>query len=516
MRIGLGVTIIVLVVNLFVFREMGRHTNALIEQELLDLSRALHREIVLIRAWVAHSGGVYIPKTQGVESNPFLKDALAVTSAGDTLVLRNPAMITRDLASMSQSRGLRFTFHVTSLNPLNPRNRADDFEAEALHRIERSRQEGRPLDEVSAVVEGPDAPSFRYLAPLITEKDCLRCHGAQGYSVGDIRGGLSISIPMDTVIAAQRHNKLMSILAYLAVSGLIAALVHLFVRATVVGPVRRLQADATRIGNGDYGTAVSITGKAEVEDLARALDGMRQRIHDGMERQIESEKLFALGQLAAGIAHDIRNPLFAVRNNLDFLQRRGDPAAPEQEVYSEMEDGLQRIDRIVSEVNDFAQPREPEFGTHPLRELIDSAMVLLRKQLQQDAVELTVEVEDDLPPVEMDRHRMEQVLINLVSNAAEATRQVELGHIHITAGRRDGGVELKVEDNGPGIRPEILSRIFDPFFTRSPQGTGLGLTIVKRIVLQHHGTVEVESRPGEGAVFTVWLPLHQPPAQENA
>jgi len=515
MRIGLGVTLIVLAVNLFVFWQIDRHTNTLLQQELLDLSRVLHHEIVLVRSWVAHNGGVYISKVPGVEANPFLENSTAVSSSGDTLVLRNPAMITRELAKMTRNRDLPFIFHITSLRPLNPANQPDSFEAQALRNITDSRSRGHALTEVSAIVKDSQGTRFRYLAPLITEKDCLPCHRDQGYVAGDVRGGLSISIPMASVIAARRQSKAKSILTYLFVSGFIAALVYLFVQHTVVGPVRRLQADAARIGGGNYGTPVSITGQAEVKDLSRALDTMRQRIQESLERQIESEKLFALGQLAAGIAHDIRNPLFAVRNNLDFLQRKEPCDAQQTEVFSEMDDGLRRIDRIVREIAEFSQPRTVEFGKHAIGKVVESSMLLLRKQLEQKALEVSIEIDPHLPPLEIDQHRFEQVIINLVSNAISATRDTAHGQIIIKASRQGEEMELSVIDNGQGIREENLPRIFDPFFTRSPNGTGLGLTIVKRITLLHHGRVEVESHPGKGTIFTLWLPLQQPESEED-
>lgn len=513
LRIGIGVTVIILAVNLLAFRYIGQRTNALLEHGLRNVSRHLHHELVVVRGWVAHHGGVYIEKRPGVQANPFLDDDIAVTAGGDTLVLRNPAMITRELSTLSVNDGYRFTFHITSLDPLNPANAPREGEREALERIQGS--DGEPSQEVTWVEDTPDGRRYRYLAPLMTEESCLRCHGGQGYEVGDVRGALSISIPMVEILDSRQNYFVLSVLVCLLASALIAGLVHFFIKRAVVRRVHQLESAAERIGHGDFETPVPVRGSDEIGGLGEALGRMQQELRHTTDRQIEAEKMFSLGQVAAGIAHDVRNPLFAVRNDLDYLRRRGARDDDEAEVYLEMEDGLARIDRIVAEVNDFARPHPPEFGRHSLGEVVDAVMLLLGKQLQKESVRIRREIPDDLPEIEMDRHRMEQVLVNLLGNALRAVGDRADGEVTLRA-RLEDELVIEVADNGCGIREEILGRIFDPFFTRSPNGTGLGLTIVKRVVLQHGGSVRVESEEGRFTVFTLRLPLHQPRRAEES
>ena len=509
-RIGVGVTVIVLAINLLAFRHVGQRTHELLEEGMRDVSRHLYHEMVVVRGWVAYHGGVYVPKRPGVEDNPFLSDDVAITADGDSLVLRNPAMLTREIAELSPNEEFDVHFHITSLDPINPVNAPDGFEREALEEVHAARAEGRELREVARVDDGPEERRYRYLAPLVADASCLECHGEQGYEVGDVRGALSVSIPMDDVDEARTDFFWWSVLICLIASAVIATLVYRFIEGAVVRRVKSLESAAARIGRGDFETPIPNGDSDEIGGLSRALDRMQQEIRDTTERQIESEKMVSLGEIAAGIAHDVRNPLFAVRSNLDYLRRRGVDDEEEAEVYDEMDEGLQRIGRIVSEVNDFARPHPPEFGEHDLHEIFDRVMLLSGKQMQRESVRVRVDVSWDLPTVEIDRHRIEQALLNLVSNAIRAVETVADPEVDLRAELDGEQVVIEVADNGQGIDEDLLPRIFDPFFTRSRNGTGLGLTIVRRVVQQHQGTVQVRSQKGEGSVFTLRLPCRHP------
>ncbi|MEJ2052010.1 MAG: ATP-binding protein, partial [Calditrichota bacterium] len=243
-------------------------------------------------------------------------------------------------------------------------------------------------------------------------------------------------------------------------------------------------------------------------DLSRALARMQQEIRRTTNKQIEYEKMYALGELSAGIAHEIRNPLFAVRNNLDYLERHFSQSPDQQEIYGEMKYGLFRMSRVINAVLDFAKPHEMELESHDFQEVLQHTMALLQKQLQKEKVTVQIDLNPEMPPVEMDFHRMEQVLVNLVTNAKNAL-DGKPGTIIIQGTGTDRQIVVTIEDNGPGIPGEDLKYIFDPFFTGSKNGTGLGLTIVRRIIEQHHGTISVESKPGEGTRFTITLPARQ-------
>jgi len=526
-KIMIGVTVIITAVNVAVFYLMGHQYEVLLRQSLTDTARAFYKQVVILRAWVAKHGGVFVRYTEGMEANPYLEIAGMRTASGDSLLLRNPAAVTRELSEMSTTMGERFRFHLTSLNPINPDNAPSDFEREALQTLmNEQRHKLSRYGEFTRVETIAGKTHFRYFAPLYTEESCLSCHGKQGYKVGDIRGGISIIIPTDKVDAARKRNYIFMIIGCILSSSAISLVLYYFVRGTVISPLRRLEQAAASIGKGNYQTEIPVRTRDEIGDLARALTKMQSEIQRSVNQQIESEKMFALGQLSAGMAHEIRNPLFAIRNNLDYLKRHAAENRDQLEIYQEMEEGLQRMSDIVRAVLDYSRPHPPAFGSHHLREVLDRCMALLGKQFEKENIKISVSVDAELPAIEMDIHRMEQVFVNLLTNARDAVRvpfdkissagvaheqrlSDEAGKIWITADRIDGAVRIRIGDNGCGIKAADLPRIFDPFFTRSPEGTGLGLTIVRRIIDQHGGSIEVTSQEGVGTIFTLPLPITQ-------
>lgn len=505
----IGVSAIIVTVNIAVFYLIGWRYEAHVHESLTDTARGFYKLIVVMRAWVAQHDGVYVMGNGRVEPNPYLPITGLRSERGDSLMLRNPALVTRELSDLSQMMGKRFRFHITSLDPINPANAPDDFEREALQRITSgARTDLTPYGEFSRLEEVDGKRYFRYFAPLYTEESCLSCHGEQGYRVGDVRGGISILMPTDKTDAAKQQNYLLLVLGCILASVAICLLVYYVMRGTVIHPLRKLEGAAERISEGHYDANIPEGNGDEIGDLGRTMCKMQRAIREYTNKQIETEKVFALGQLSAGIAHEIRNPLFAIRNDLDYLKRHSDEDSQHVEIYEEMEDGLERIDQTVKAVLDYSKPHEPEFGSHHLDAVLDRCMALLGKQLERDRIEIERNVEDGLPAIEMDAHRMEQVFVNILTNAMQAI-DGKRGKIVIGAQRAAEFVTVGIKDNGAGIKSTDLQRIFDPFFTRSPNGTGLGLTIVRTIVDKHNGTIQVHSVEGRGATFSIRLPIKQ-------
>ena len=179
-----------------------------------------------------------------------------------------------------------------------------------------------------------------------------------------------------------------------------------------------------------------------------------------------------------------------------------------REIYTEMLDSVERMNQLVNDVLDFSRPHETSFEMNELAPVLRKCVDLVRKEFDRAHATLDLDVQEDLPRFRFDPHGIEQVIINLLTNALQALPDGS-GRVLVRCRERRNKkcVEIQVSDNGVGISREDLSRIFDPFFTRSPNGTGLGLTIVKRIVEQHGGKVTVKSRPGRGTTFVVEIPL---------
>ncbi|MCP4674917.1 MAG: diguanylate cyclase [Deltaproteobacteria bacterium] len=178
----------------------------LFQEEFLNRSRSYFQDIVLTRRWTASFGGVYVEKKDGVISNPYLKNPDIETVDGRTFTMKNPALVTREVSEMAERSGL-YTYHITSLKPINPSNTADRFEREALKAFERGAK------ELSARVREDDGLEyFRYMAPLMTERSCLTCHAEQGYKLGDVRGGISVTFDISDTSRALVFNSIIIVI----------------------------------------------------------------------------------------------------------------------------------------------------------------------------------------------------------------------------------------------------------------------------------------------------------------
>jgi two-component system NtrC family sensor kinase len=232
----------------------------------------------------------------------------------------------------------------------------------------------------------------------------------------------------------------------------------------------------------------------------------KRRLQDQL---IQSEKMSAIGQLIAGVAHDLNNPLASVVGFSDFLAEAGEVPPGLVEPLQVIRQEAERAANIVKNLLTFARKQEAERRHHPIRPVLESTLALLRNQLMALKVDAALHVEQGVPDVEMIPNQIAQVFVNLVNNAAQAIAATgRSGHVRITARKWLDGVAVTVADDGPGISDEIAARVFEPFFTTKSEGegTGLGLSICQGIVTEHGGRITLESSPGAGATFTVELP----------
>ena len=230
-----------------------------------------------------------------------------------------------------------------------------------------------------------------------------------------------------------------------------------------------------------------------------------------LEKQVQdAERLASIGQLAAGVAHEINNPLGGILNCL-YNIRKGTLSAARAEEYTHfMEDGLRRVQKIVRQLLDFSQQHQPELVLTDVNSLVEQVLVLVNHSLEEKHLTLHRQCEPALPAIMVDPHMIEQVLMNLILNAVQATQ--EHGMVTIRTHQVDGVCEIEVEDTGCGIPAEVRPNIFDPFFTtkRTGEGTGLGLSVSLGIVERHGGEMLVDSEVGKGTKFSIRLPLVRP------
>jgi signal transduction histidine kinase len=227
-----------------------------------------------------------------------------------------------------------------------------------------------------------------------------------------------------------------------------------------------------------------------------------------LEEQIRnSEKLASIGRLAAGVAHEINNPLGGILNCLYNL-RKGTLSPDRQEEYRlSMEEGVRRVQKIVRQLLDFSQQHAPEFALTDINQVVGQVLALTTHLFAPKRILLETGFGQGLPTIMVDRHMIEQVLMNLVLNAVQA--MTDGGALTIRTSVAEGVCLIEVRDTGSGIPPAILPRIFDPFFTtnREGEGTGLGLSVSLGIVERHGGRILVDSEVGKGSTFTLCLPV---------
>jgi signal transduction histidine kinase len=231
----------------------------------------------------------------------------------------------------------------------------------------------------------------------------------------------------------------------------------------------------------------------------------------------ERDRLAALGQMAAGLAHEVKNPLGAIKGAAQLLSDPGDRGgAIEQEFVGIILEEVERLDRVVGSVLDYARPSRGELGAVDLNAVVRRTVTVLASDRAEDC-EIVTELSEALPPVRADAEQLRQVLINLVKNAVQAmgghgtvrVRTATHAEPPAAIGSPPAGewVEVSVRDAGPGIAPQVLKNLFVPFFTTKDRGTGLGLAISQRMVEDMGGRIEVVSHLGDGATFTVLLPV---------
>ena len=227
-----------------------------------------------------------------------------------------------------------------------------------------------------------------------------------------------------------------------------------------------------------------------------------------LEQQIRnSEKLASVGKLAAGVAHEINNPLGGILNCLYNLRKGTLSPTRQEEYWASMEDGVRRVQKIVRQLLDFSQQHEPEFSPTDINHVVDRVLVLTNHLFAPNRIRLETALGHALPNLMVDRHMIEQVMMNLILNAVQAMK--DGGVLTIRTSVVEGICRVEVGDTGSGIPPAVLPRIFDPFFTTKSEGegTGLGLSVSLGIVERHGGKILVESEVGKGTTFTLCLPL---------
>ncbi len=465
----------------------------------------LHKQILLTRQWAADHNGLFVLKSKGVEANPYLDLPTVIDTLGQIYYLRNPAMITRELSSYAKRDGLGH-FRVTSLNPVNPQNVPDEFEKESLLAF----NEG--TDEVIDVDVSDVGRVVRFIAPLRVTKSCLRCHSRHGYSEGDIRGGLSITIPIswaDNLIRRNIHN-----LILIGVTSIFFVTVALFLmfESLIVHRISRLtQAMDSFPEDPPEQYLLPSVFRDELDSVSDNFVLFCDRLKRSQDELLTTkalahmnEKMASLGILTAGIAHEVNNPLGGMLNCVKSMRENPDDREQTERYLPLLDKGLRQIEMTMRQLLNFGRTEPLKARQVDLRILFEECTQLLSYKLKNIDFDTNISISAEYL---LDAEALKQIIINIGLNAIQAMPKG--GELTINCREKGDEIILIFKDTGIGIAEENLPHIFDPFFTTKGvgEGTGLGLAVTYSLVQRMNGKITVASSPEEGTLFTLTIPV---------
>ncbi len=374
------------------------------------------------------------------------------------------------------------------------------------------------------------------ITPIYNEASCAAAACHEHPSAKQVLGVVDVAMSLEdedhSIAALAQRTVLLGILGIV----LIALTVGFFVSRYVIRPVGEMVVATKRVARGDldhrlhvrrtdelgelggsFNTMTASLGKAQAdlqqlnERLEQQVEDRTSALRDAQAQLIQSEKMSSLGKLAASVAHEINNPLAGILTYAKLLIRIHEEGEMTEKVRETSVRNLRLVQRetercsaIVRNLLDFARQRPPSLKEIDVSTVVDEALTLLSHRLMMQNVALQKRL-PPMPLVRADFGQMRQAIVNIALNACEA--MIQGGTLEVTATARDKTVEIAFRDTGPGIPPEHLSRIVDPFFTTKEKGTGLGLSVVYGIIERHNGKLDIKSQVGQGTTVTIQLPV---------
>jgi signal transduction histidine kinase len=524
------------------FYAVAQRQERLIMGQVENEARAIFKQIVITRKWIADHGGIFVEKLPWVKSNPYLtrigKETEITDIKGRKFVAKNPAMVTKELSKYAKDREL-YWFHITSLKLTNPENAPDEFEKNALLKFEKNNS--RELKELITVETVDKSKYLRYISPLYVEEACLRCHAYQGYQIGDIRGAISVTIPLDKTFAEISANRRhMLIAAGFTVFALVIAMFFMM-KKIVLTPMKKLKSAINEFSEGMYSPEKRLKTGDEFEDLCRAFSQMAGRLtgyhnclHDKVQaatkdleetnkKLIETNRLLNEANIRksdfiARASHELRTPLTSIKGAMDYISAKLSSHLQYHHKETSLDDLhiffeviKKNSERLIRMVNTMLDIERIEMGTSELRFCDVNLSYLIAETLtyfQINADEKGIYFNANIPnniTVRVDEDRIKQVLINLLSNAIKFAP--EESEILIFAYPEKNYAVVEIWDEGPGIPPSEHERVFEKFYKNgNKEGTGLGLAICKSIIEAHNGIIGVNSDGKNGSCFYFKLP----------
>ena len=490
---------------IFVIYRTATFDEQMILKQAEQQARMLHKQILLTRQWASDHNGLFIMKKGEGNSHEYGNLPTITNTDGQTFYMRNPSMITRELSAYAKRDGLGF-FKITSLTPVNPNNSPDQIETQALHDFDNGDEEAIVLDEDEM------GKIVRFIAPLKVTESCLGCHSENGYKLGDTRGALSIRIPINW--AAELMDRNLHSLIVIGVVSILVVTISLFLmfESLIVQRIHRLSEAMDRFPEDipDTSSLPSLFGDEldVVSDnfvmFCKRLKKSQMELIKTKTHAHQSEKMASLGILSAGIAHEVNNPLGGMLNCVKAMRENPEDQKLQERYLPLLDKGLRQIETIMRQLLNFGRTEPLNIRKIDLHNLFEECTQLLSYKLRN--IKLTTEIHVDGEYM-LDAETVKQIIINVGLNAIQA--MPDGGELYINCQKQGDDLVLSFRDTGVGIKSEDLPHIFDPFFTTKDvgEGTGLGLAVTYTQVQRLHGTIAVESEPGEGALFTITFPV---------
>ena len=361
--------------------------------------------------------------------------------------------------------------------------------------------------------------TFGIIDPIYNEPGCWQssCHAHTKSQT--VLGVLDITMSMADVERAARAGQAKLLTFALIAIAATSLMISWLVGRLVLTPVRKIVAVTRKVAEGDLSQTVDVTTRDEIGGLGQSFNDMMQKLADAQRQLLQANKLASVGRLAAGVAHEINNPLTGVLTYSSFLLKRAGQDSELKEDLEVIVRETKRCREIVKGLLDFSRQSVSERRPVSINEIVHDACRIVKNPLSMRKVEIVQRLGEDLPLVHADAGRMQQVVVNLLVNAGDAMEEAG-GEISLVTdlvedaglnGASEGArpaVRIRVRDEGCGIERKDLDKIFEPFFsTKGTRGNGLGLAIVWGIVEAHGGRLSVESEVGKGSTFTILMPL---------
>jgi signal transduction histidine kinase len=357
------------------------------------------------------------------------------------------------------------------------------------------------------------------LTPIDNQPACFKCHGTEKKTLGILDVEISLEEVSRSIQKLKKEHLIDALIGFSLIIGAFLFIIGILIDRPISKMIRTLQ----KIETGDLSVRMDADAKDEFGILARSFNDMLESLESAKEeiehahlvQMQKASRLASLGEIISGIAHEVKNPLTGISCAVQVLQSELDSPGSKKGITTEILTQINRLDKIVKDLLSYAKPKPPQFLHAKINDVIEKALFFVYPEAKKLKVAIETNIEMDFPEMKMDPDQIQQVFLNIMINALQATP--EGGKLSISVLQKDYKIrshhrydkvlEVRFHDSGRGIPPEDLQSIFEPFFTKKTKGTGLGLFISQKIVEEHGGEITVESEVGKGSIFTVYLPI---------